>query len=148
MDIKEYLAESHVILAAGTNKKDVLEELACILATAMKIDADKIVEAVFHREKLMSTGIGFGLAVPHVRLGGAVRHAIAVGVVPGGIADYESLDSKPVRIVVLIVSPKGQHETYIRLLADVVEILKQDSLREAVLKAPGTAEIYRILTRS
>ncbi|HPS53610.1 MAG TPA: PTS sugar transporter subunit IIA, partial [Phycisphaerae bacterium] len=129
--------------------KEVLTELATMLAEQLKYDAAAMVNAVFEREGLMSTGIGHGLAVPHVRLEGLAEPALAVSVQPAGISDYESLDSMPVAVIVLIAAPAGQHEMYIRLLAQVADVLKRDELREKVIAAATRGEadtVFKILT--
>ena len=95
----------------------------------------------------MSTGIGHGLAIPHVRMKDVKAAAMGVGISRSGITDYQSLDGKPVHIIVLIVAPEGQHETYIRLLAQAADVFRHEDLRRATIEAEDTAESYRILTR-
>ncbi|MCK5113510.1 MAG: PTS sugar transporter subunit IIA [Phycisphaerae bacterium] len=145
MELKQYLKEESVFVAEGTTKQQVLEESADVCAAATHIDRKTLLEAINHRESLMSTGIGQGLAVPHVRLAEAKRPALAVAICPDGIADYAAIDNKPITIVVLIVAPRGRHETYIRLLAEVVEVLKQPELREKIITADTPTRAYQNL---
>ncbi len=146
MNLKNYLAEKNILLSCKVSKAKVLEELSDLVAESLDTDPGKLLDAVKRREELMSTGIGNGLAVPHVRLDGIKKAAIAVAVCKQGIADYKSMDSLPVNLVVFIVAPQGQHETYIRLLAAVAEILQQNESREAILAATEPGEVYDILT--
>ena len=146
MKLKQYLKEEDVFVPEGTTKGQVLKESADVCAESAGIDPKKLLDAINHREKLMSTGIGQGLAVPHVRLAGLKRAVITVAICPDGIKDYTALDDKPVTIVVLIAAPEGQHETYIRLLAAVVEVLNPPELREKVLAAETPHDAYKILT--
>lgn len=110
------------------------------------VGREELLEAIRHREGLMSTGIGHELGIPHVRMAGLKRAYMAVGVSPAGLRDYESLDGAPVRIIVLIAAPQGQHEVYIRLLAKVTERLKDAGVREAVAGAKDPAQVYATLS--
>ena len=68
-----------------------------------------------------------------------------MGIYPGGVSDYVSLDADPIRIILLIAAPKGQHDTYIRLLAAAVEVLKNPETRQAILSARTPNEIVNLL---
>ena len=148
MELKDYIAEQQIVFCSTSSKNEVLSELSGVLSEATGFDNDKMLAAILRREKLMSTGIGQGLAIPHVRLRGLKRAAMAVGLCRQGISDYESLDNEPICIVVLIAAPEGQHETYIRLLAEVVDVLKRSELRREIIAAEEPAKIYQILTGS
>ena len=147
MEISDYLTRQRVVIVTSTTKADVLAELAAVLAAsdggAKKQDIEK---AIWQREEMMSTGIGHGLAIPHVRMKQLNATTMAVGVSKAGIDDYVSLDDRPVHILVLIAAPEGQHEIYIRLLAEVTEVLKQEPLRRAIVEADDAAGVYAILT--
>jgi len=147
MELSSYLTSERVVLLKGRTKSEALGELAEIAAAAdSKIDKASLLVAIQRREEMMSTGIGQGLGVPHVRLKQAGEPIVAVGISKDGIADYTSLDNQPVHIVLLIIAPAGQHEVYIRLLAKVANVLKQDDLRKAIVEAGDPAEVHRILT--
>jgi len=147
MKLIDYLKPERVVMLSGTSKADALDELVDVLVkTGVGVEAGKIKEAVWVRERMMSTGIGNGLAVPHVRLPGLSEMAMAVGVSREGISDYESLDETPIHIIVLIAAPQGQHEAYIRLLGLVADVLKKQALRQAIVAAEDASEILRIFT--
>ena len=147
MKVSDYLTLEHIVLLTETTKAGALDELVSTADDFSKsISAEELRHAVWEREKMMSTGIGQGLGIPHVRLPGLANAAMAVGVSRAGIADYESLDNLPVHIIVLIAAPQGKHEIYIRLLAKVANVLKQDDIRKAIAEAGDPAEVYRILT--
>ena len=147
MKISDYLTLEHVVILTAATKVDTLNELVSAANDfSESIGAEELSRAIWEREKMMSTGIGQGLGIPHVRIAGLDDAAMAVGVSRNGIADYESLDNKPVHIIVLIAAPQGKHEIYIRLLAQVANILKQDDVRKAIAEADDPAEVYRILT--
>lgn len=147
MKISDYLTLEHVVILTGATKVDALNELVSAANDFIEsIGTEELARAVWEREKMMSTGIGQGLGIPHVRLPGLDDAVMVVGVSQAGIADYESLDDKPVHIIVLIVAPQGKHEIYIRLLAKVANVLKQDDVRKAIAETDDPAEVYRILT--
>jgi len=147
MNVGDYLTPERVVILSATTKERALDQLIERLAeSGVGVGREDLSMAVWRRESLMSTGVGQGLAVPHVRMAGVSRTAMAVGVSRRGIADYESLDGAPVHIIVLIVAVQGDHEGYIRLLASTTDVLKQEKLREAVVEAEKPEDIYRILT--
>lgn len=147
MKLSDYLTVEHVIILNGSTKSQAMSEMVAAADDfSEKVGQEELLKAVWEREKMMSTGIGQGLGIPHVRLTGLTDAAVAVGVSRDGIADYESLDNKPVHIIVLIAAPQGRHEIYIRLLARVANVLKQDDVRMAIIEAEDQAEVYRILT--
>jgi len=147
MRIQDHLVPGRIVLLKAKAKAQALGELVCLLADdAPGIEREELSRAVLQRESLMSTGIGQGLGVPHVRMAGLRQVMMAIGVSREGIEDYGSLDGKAVRIILLIGAPAGQHEEYIRLLALVTEVLKSAELREAILAAKSPQDVYSLLT--
>jgi mannitol/fructose-specific phosphotransferase system IIA component (Ntr-type) len=146
MQLSDYLPLEHIIMLKASTKDTALAELVQLLVKAdPKLDFDGLIDAIHQRENMLSTGIGQGMAIPHVRLKGVKRAAMAVGVVREGLSDYESLDKAQVHVVIMIIAPEGHHDTYIRLLAEVAEVLKEDELREAVIHAQTPEEVYNVL---
>jgi PTS system nitrogen regulatory IIA component len=108
-------------------------------------DRAELAEAVFNREQLMSTGIGLGIAVPHVRLNSIQEISLAFGVNDVGITDYESLDNIPIKIIVLIIAGRDQHTSYIQTLSRVSRLLKNPLIREQLNATKSDQEIYEII---
>lgn len=104
-----------------------------------------LADAIRAREKLQSTGIGLGIAIPHVRLPAAADLTAAAALVRGGIPDYASMDFVPVRLVVMIVARVDQHELYLRMLSRLSSSLKDDSFREKVFHCGCPRELYELL---
>jgi PTS system nitrogen regulatory IIA component len=146
MRLDQYLAPDNIQIYPKTTKQSFLDQLAEQLAASMNLDPTLLRDAVWNREALMSTGIGGGIAVPHVRLGEVKRAAMAVGVCATGVDDYESIDALPIQIAVLIAAPAGEHELYIRLLARAADVLRHRERREAILAAQTPDAIYSLLT--
>jgi len=146
MRLSDYLPIEHITMLKASTKAAALSEIAHLLVESdPKLDFDTLIDAIHQRENMLSTGIGQGMAIPHVRLNGVKRAAMAVGVVRDGLSDYDSLDKEPVYVVIMIIAPEGHHDTYIRLLAQVAEILKEDELREAVINAKTPEDAHNVL---
>jgi len=144
--LSELLAAERVLLLEAKDKKTLLGQLAEVLGRSVPgLKREELMEVLLAREAIMSTGIGLGIAVPHARLKSVERPALAVGVSRQGV-DYDSLDDKPVHIVVMIVVPAESQKQYLRILARVTLLLKNAKLRSRLLEAKDTEEIYRILS--
>lgn len=147
-DISAVLSEERVKILEGASKNAVLTELADILSDSPMIhNSEELVREIFKREELMSTGIGLGIGVPHVRLNSVEDIVMAVGVVKRDtLEDYESLDGGGVNIICMIAAHSDQHSRHIKLLSRISRLLKDDIVRASVLNSSCAGEIYRILT--
>lgn len=113
------------ILEGRPNKREALDALVDALGskTDLVTDIVELRQAVFAREEVMSTGIGQGVAIPHVRVDTVKSPAVALGICKDGI-DFGTLDNEPVHIVVLFAMPAGSQRIYLGLLAQVMLALK------------------------
>ena len=146
--VSDVLTPDRVVIMNSEHKENALRAIADVLSHAPEVkNHDELEKEIFHREELMSTGIGFGVGVPHVRLDSVSNLAMAVGVSRTDIADYGSLDGKPVRIICMIAAGRYQHARYIKLLAEISSILKEDSVRDELLSAPDAASVFDIMVR-
>lgn len=127
-------------------KKEALGLLVDLVCRSVpELKSEKLLDLLLAREAIMSTGIGLGIAVPHARLKSMQNPVLAVGVSPKGI-NYESLDDRPVHIIVLIVVPAESQKQYLRILARVTLLLKNAQLRQRLLEAGDAEAIYKILS--
>ena len=141
--IKQALDPHHVCILEPTTKREALRAMIDVLADSPSIgDNDELEQAVFRREALMSTGIGLGLAVPHVRLASVRQIVMAVGISRVGIADYASLDDKPVHLIFLIAAREGQHAQHLRLLSAISSRAK--AFKESLLACTDAGTFYRM----
>ena len=146
VNMKEYLKKENIIFLESSTKKEALEELIeCLVKNASIKDKDAIKEGIFYREKLMSTGIGLGIAVPHIRHESIENITVCVGICRKEINDYESFDGKPVKIIIMIAAGKNQHAQYLRILSYVSSKLKNDELREKIFNANDVDTIYSLM---
>jgi PTS system nitrogen regulatory IIA component len=147
--IADVLTEERVQLLDCEEKRPALLALINALATAPEVgNRNELERELFERERLMSTGVGFGIGVPHVRLASVSNVVMAVGVTRTPLADYVSLDDDPVRIICMIAAHKDQHAQYLKILAAVSGMLKLDLVRRSILEANTPAAIYGILTQT
>lgn len=144
----QQLLKPELITFLSTQKKRNALEFLCSLIDK-KCDLDNIKEisrAVLYREKLMSTGIGLGIAIPHARVNGIDNILVAVGVNKKGFTDYESVDGIPVKIIFMIILDKTKHREYIKIIARVVKKAKKQELVARILAAKEPKEVFEILT--
>ena len=129
----------------GMSKQDILEALVAITLDAGVVTNETAFrEAVYEREAIMSTGIGAGVAIPHVRIPEVTKPTLAVGISRDGI-DFQTLDDAPVHIVVLFAMPFGAHREYLVLLSQVMSSLKTPGFREALLGCESPAAAATVL---
>ena len=95
----------------------------------------------------MSTAIGRGIAIPHVRLSSVTDLVMSVGVCRNDIIDFQSIDEIPVRILLMIAAAHNQHSYYLQTLSFLSSKLKERELREKILSAKDAAEVYELLTK-
>ena len=128
------------------NKKGVLEELAGVLVAQGQLpDLEKVVEVLLDREKLGSTGIGDGIAIPHGKikdLGGVVA---SFGRSWEGV-DFESIDQKPTHLFFLLVAPENSAGIHLKALARISRLLKDPNFRRRLMEAENKEELFQIIS--
>lgn len=146
--VGDVLSPDRVVLMDVGKKVEALNTLIATLGGAPQVkSADELANEIFEREKLMSTGIGFSVAVPHVRLSSVTDLVMAVGINKNDITDYIALDERPVRIICMVAARADQHAQYLKTLGAVSSLLKTDAVRDALLAAPSAEAAYGILTQ-
>ncbi|MDD2479539.1 MAG: PTS sugar transporter subunit IIA [Victivallaceae bacterium] len=148
MNFSKYLTKDTVLVLNGENKFEVLDELITVASIQSKVDRDIIFRAAWKREKMMTTGVGFGLALPHVRLNSIPDPVIVVGVTKEPITDYESHDDEPVRVLVFIVAPDRNQQEYLQLLGSVSRKLRHSEvIQEIIDSVSSPSKILKTLKR-
>ena len=126
----------------AAEKTDVITELIHMLAaTGGLADRDAALQAVLKREAERTTGIGYGLAIPHGKSDGCKKLVMAAGK-PAQPVDFQSLDQRPVTFVVLLVSPPDQTGPHIQALAKISRLMNIEEFRSAVDNAEAAGELY------
>lgn len=146
--VKNILSPERIVFINHTTKRDALVELANNLSTAPQVKyQDELVTEILKREELMSTAIGRGIAIPHVRLSSVTDLVMSVGICKKDIIDYQSIDEIPVRILIMIAAAYNQHTYYLQTLSFFSSKLKEKELREKLLNTKTPEEAYELLTR-
>ena len=130
------LSPEKILIKEIDTKNDALRELITLLSNSSHVlNYQSLEKGIFEREEIMSTGIGLGVAVPHVRSDAVSNLIMAVGIFKNGIMDYKSLDEKPVKIICMIASRTDQHKEYLNMLSAISSKLKQKITREQILNS-------------
>jgi len=129
-----------------SNKKDTLLALADNLSSSPQIkNRQEFILEILKREELMSTAIGCGIAIPHVRLSSVTDLVVSVGISRADIVDFYPMDDVPVRLVFMIAAAYNQHTQYLQTLSWFSSRLKNKQLRDALLQAKSEQEVYNLL---
>jgi fructose-specific phosphotransferase system IIA component len=129
----------------GTTKEEILNAVIDLAATSDRVlDKEKIREAIFEREKIMSTGVGSGFAIPHGKTD-AVTDIVGALAVTAQPIDYNSLDDQPVRIVFLLIGRDSMVGPHIKLLSRISRLMNKEDFRTRLLGAGSASEVLEIL---
>ena len=146
IDVSKILSPDRVVFISQSTKHDALTELAGVLSTAPQVKKeDELLNEILKREELMSTAIGRGIAIPHVRLSSVSDLVMAVGVCKTPIVDFQTLDDKQVNLLIMIAAAYNQHAYYLKTLSYFSAKLKNDEFHSDVLNAQTAEEVYKIL---
>ncbi len=145
--LSKILSSDRVVFLEDCEKENALKTLCAALATSSLIQSEEELSgAIFKREELMSTGIGFGIGVPHVRLPSVADVVMALGIAREPIADYQSLDEEPIQIICMVAAGSTQHPEYIRTLSVLSSRLKGEMVRKALIAAPDAMSALTLFT--
>lgn len=145
MKIVEFLRADAVIAnLAGQTGSALLAELCRPLAAAQKVEAQRLVDTLLDREKLGSTGIGEGVAIPHGKVPGLPGLMASFGRSVQGV-DFRAIDGRPTHLFFTLFAPENSAGAHLKALARISRIFKNASFRDAIMKARTGDEIYRLI---
>jgi fructose-specific phosphotransferase system IIA component len=128
----------------GSTKTDIINAMVDLAASQPQVlDKEKLREAILEREKIMSTGVGSGFAIPHGKTD-AVKDIVAAFAVTAQPIDYQSLDDQPVRIVFLLVGRENMVGPHIKLLSRISRLMNKEEFRKRLLEAAAPQDILEI----
>jgi PTS system nitrogen regulatory IIA component len=146
VQIENILSPDRILFLDYSTKRDVILALADNLANAPQIkNRQELAAEILKREDLMSTAIGRGIAIPHVRLSSVTDLVVSVGISRTDIIDFQTLDDQPVRLVFMIAAAYSQHAYYLQTLSFFSAKLKNTELRQSLLSAKSSQEVYNLL---
>jgi len=146
MKFSELINKNYIISDfEGSTKKQVLEELVEVLAASKgEIDKVELLNALLEREKLGSTGIGDGVAIPHGKLKGLDNIILLFGKSGQGV-DFDAIDGKPVCLVFLLVAPADLAGLHLKALARLSRMLRETDFKNSLLMASDTETLLNII---
>lgn len=148
MKVSEYLNEDNVLLnVEAKDKYELIDKLIEVASKSGKIlDKEKVRQAVYEREKILSTGVGKGFAVPHGKTD-AVNDIVLAFAITKEPLEYEALDHQPVRLVMLMVGKDSLVSSHIKLLSRISRLMNNDEFRENLLNAKTKQEVLEIFRK-
>ncbi len=146
VQVKNIISPDRIIFIDQSTKRDALVVLSENLSTAPQIkNSDELKRAILKREELMSTAIGRGIAIPHVRLSSVTDLVVAVGICKNPIIDFQAIDDEPVRLLLMIAAAYNQHSYYLQTLSFFSEKLRDRDLYKSLISAESQKAAYSIL---
>ncbi|KFZ31196.1 PTS sugar transporter [Pseudidiomarina salinarum] len=131
----------------GSSKKKVLELIGQLAAPRLSgTTSFDVFESLLNRERLGSTGIGLGVAIPHGRLGSANK-PVAVLLTLADPVDFDAIDNQPVDIIFALLVPEDEHEEHLQTLAAVAQRLNDKSCTRALRDADSDKELFKLFTQ-
>ena len=147
VQIKNILSPDRIVFINHSTKHDAIVQLSDVLSTAPQIkNAQELTAEILKREELMSTAIGKGIAIPHVRLSSVTDLVMAVGVCKKPISDYQTIDDEPVNLLFMIAAAYNQHSLYLKTISHFCGKLKQEGLHENIINAKDAQEVFSLLS--
>jgi PTS system nitrogen regulatory IIA component len=147
MKITEMLRQEFVLEELhGRNKGDVLAELAAVFTKAgITMDPDEMLKVLLERERLGSTGIGEGVAIPHGKMAGLKEMVVSFGRSRGGV-DFEAIDGKPAHLFFLLMAPENSSGLHLKMLAKISRMLKDHTFRSRLMAAKMGDDLFRVIS--
>jgi nitrogen PTS system EIIA component len=144
--LSKHLALSHVALDLDvTSKKRLFEQIGLLFENESKIARITVFDALFAREKLGSTGLGFGVAIPHGRIKG-LREMVATFIRTKEGVPFEAPDGEPVRLIFAMLVPAHANEQHLNMLSELAQMFSDPDLREMLLAETDPARVHALLT--
>lgn len=142
MKVTDILTEKFIIAELNSNQKNeaINELLELFKSDDRVLDFEKMKESVLEREKIMSTGVGKGFAIPHGKTSGVKEILAAFGKSTKPI-EYNSLDGKPVQLIFLLIGRENMVSAHIKLLSRISRMMNRDEFRQKLIDAKSSAEI-------
>lgn len=145
MDITTLLSVDRIVALKDNTKDGAIKTLVRTLSKCPEVTKEKeLSKAIHDRERILSTGIGYGIAIPHAKIASVTAFVAAIGVSKLGMP-FDSIDDKPAQIIVMIAGPEGQSEEYLRILSRFTAVLKNEQTRNRIIEAKKPEQVMAIL---
>ncbi|MFP4193560.1 MAG: PTS sugar transporter subunit IIA [Desulfosalsimonas sp.] len=145
MKILDYMSKETVLTdLTSADKKGVIDELAEPVAKKTELDHREIVRVLIERERLGSTGIGEGIAIPHGKISQLDSLVLGFGLSRRGV-NFEAIDGKPTYIFFLLLSPDNSTGLHLRILARISKLLKEESFKQQLMQAETKDDVMETI---
>lgn len=146
MDLSEILSEDCISLSLQSRTKPhVIREMAVLAANSGQVaHVNKLVDALMAREKIQTTGIGHGMAIPHATAEGVRGLVLSLGISPPGV-DFESLDGQDVHLIFMLAGEPRLQTSFLSILSKISRFFRKEPFRNEVLKARSASEILELI---
>jgi mannitol/fructose-specific phosphotransferase system IIA component (Ntr-type) len=147
--LQELLTKSSIIIdLPETNKNEFLSQMAHFMISLNGLSgADEVAAKILDRESEMSTGIGYGIAIPHARISGIDRlYMVAARSAPG--LEFNAIDEQPVQLVFMMISPANTSIEHTQILSSLSRIMSYEEVRTKLLKAEDSEQFLDVITKS
>ncbi len=128
----------------ATSKKRVFEQAALLFENNHGIERSKVFDALFSRERLGSTGLGQGVAVPHGRIKG-LRESVGALIRVSEPVAFDAPDGKPVSLLIFLLVPEQATQFHLELLSELAQMLSEKNFRESLLQAETSSDLHRLM---
>jgi mannitol/fructose-specific phosphotransferase system IIA component (Ntr-type) len=143
--VASYTNSRYIRKLESANKFAAIEELARVFeGSDVCSDVEMLIKALKEREEILSTGIGLGIAIPHAKISAVREMTFAIGISRKGIS-FDSLDGNPAKIIILVAAGERQHKEYLRLLSNIMAILKNETIKKNIIEAESAEDIIKYL---
>ncbi|UCB46052.1 MAG: PTS sugar transporter subunit IIA [Spirochaetota bacterium] len=148
INLIDYLSINRICFTNSDTKELTIDELINVSREDNKVsDVASFKSALLKRDTIMSTGIGYGVAIPHVKMAGIEDFFITIGIHKRGV-DWDSLDNKPTYLIFLIAGPENQQERYLRILASLTMVIKDPERRKRLITCNTKYEVFELLVKA
>jgi PTS system nitrogen regulatory IIA component len=146
MDLRDFLQKDAVLPSLhAQSKKQVLQEVCAAASALTGVPEREIFDTILQRERLGSTGVGHGVAIPHGKLPGLER-LVGVFARLARPVDFNCVDDQPVDLVFLLLAPEGAGADHLKALARIARVLRESGVAQRLRAAENADELYSILT--
>jgi PTS system nitrogen regulatory IIA component len=140
------LPQGHVLLDLDvSSKKRLFEQIGLLFENTRQIPRARVFDSLFDREKLGSTGLGYGVAIPHGRIK-TIKEPVCAFVRAAQPIAFESPDGEPVRLVFAMLVPEHATEAHLEILSELAQMFSDAAMRESLAAAPDVAAAHRLIT--
>lgn len=145
LELSDYLDPELITFLDVASQQEGLIALVDLLDKAGELkDKEAFFQAILDREKIVSTGIGIGIAIPHAKLSGYDDFFIAIGIQKGKGIEWQALDGLPVHVIFLIGGPEDKQAEYLKILSMITAAVKEEQRRKALFAAKTVDEVLAL----